>query len=84
MTKFVETRPYSDPAAAAQKLVQIAQELVWPQGYAYTGVTNMAFLRAGGSVDEYGAGVAYGTAQGMFMIDESGTRITVKQAPAAP
>ncbi len=82
MQKFVESRPFSDPAAAAQKLVAIARELVWPQGYAYTGVTNTAFTRAGGSVAEYGAGVAYGTAHGLFSIDESGTRITVKPASA--
>jgi hypothetical protein len=81
MMKFV-ARPFADPAAAAQKLVEITQELVWPQGYAYTGVTNTAFTRAGGSVAEYGAGVKYGIAQGLFTIDESGTRISVTQAPA--
>ncbi len=52
MKNLIETRPFSNPAAAGKKLVEIAEELVWPQGYAYTGVTNMAFLRAGGSAAE--------------------------------
>jgi hypothetical protein len=66
-----------DPEAAARKLVAIARDLTCAQGWAYTGVTNTAFLRAGGSVAEYGAGIAHGIAHGLFAVDTSGTRITV-------
>ena len=83
MMKFVESRPFADPVAGARKLIEIAQELVCPQGFAYTGVTNMAFLRAGGSVEEYLAAVSHGQARRLLAIDESGTRITVKQVTAA-
>lgn len=83
MMKFVESRPYANPADAARKLLELAIELRCPQGWAYTGVTNMAFLRAGGTVDEYGAARAYGTSQGWFEIDESGTRIMIKTTDAA-
>jgi hypothetical protein len=77
MTKFVESRPFADPEAAALKLLEIASDLTCAQGWAYTGVTNTAFLLAGGSVAEYGAGIAHGKAHGLFAIDSSGTRITV-------
>lgn len=84
MTKFVEPRPFADPEAAALKLLEIARDLTCAQGWAYTGVTNTAFLRAGGSVAEYGAGIGHGKAHGMFAIDTSGTRITVLKTTKSP
>ena len=69
MTKFVESRPFADPEAAALKLLEIARDLTCAQGWAYTGVANTAFLRAGGSVPEYGAGIARGIAHDIFAID---------------
>lgn len=83
MMKFVDSRPYANPETAARKLLELAIELRCPQGWAYTGVTNMAFLRAGGSVEDYGAARAFGTAQGWFEIDESGTRINIKAASSS-
>jgi hypothetical protein len=77
MAKFVGSHPFADPEAAALKLLEIARDLTCAQGWAYTGVTNTAFLHAGGSVAEYGAGIAHGSTHGMFAIDTSGTRITV-------
>ncbi|WP_157043610.1 hypothetical protein [Nitrobacter hamburgensis] len=77
MVKFVESRPFANPESAARKLAEIARELTCAQGWAYTGVTNTAFLRAGGNVAEYGAGIAHGIAYGLFAIDTSGTRITI-------
>jgi hypothetical protein len=84
MTKFVESRPFADHEAAALKLLDIARDLTCAQGWAYTGVTNTAFLRAGGSVPEYGAGIEHGKAHGMFAIDTSGTRITVLETTKSP
>ena len=45
--------------------------------HAYTGVTNILFLRAGGTVDDYAAGCAFATAKKWFEIDRSGTRIVL-------
>lgn len=61
--KFVEPRPYADPDAAARKLLDIVRTSIAESGlaWAYTGVTNTAFMRAGGGVPEYAAGIAYGT-----------------------
>jgi hypothetical protein len=77
-------RPFADPAVAARKLLEIvrAKEIAVGQ-YTYTGVTNSAFVAAGGSVEEYSAGRKYATAQRWFEIDSSGTRIVLLQAGAA-
>jgi hypothetical protein len=45
--------------------------------FAYTGVTNSMFTRAGGSFAEYSEGMAYATAQKWLAVDRSGTRITL-------
>jgi hypothetical protein len=67
----------------ARKLLEIvrAKEIAVGQ-YTYTGVTNSAFVAAGGSVEEYSAGRKYATAQRWFEIDSSGTRIILLQAGA--
>jgi hypothetical protein len=52
----------------------------WPKvklRHAYTGTTNTAFTRAGGSVDEYSVGMKHAAAQKWFEIDTSGTRIVL-------
>jgi hypothetical protein len=71
--KFHEDHPFAKPEAAARKLLEIvlAKDIDVGQ-YAYTGVTNTAFLQAGGNVAEYLAGRDYAIAQGWFKI---GTRI---------
>jgi hypothetical protein len=82
--KFIEKRPYADPEAAARKLLEIvlAAKDIGVGRYTYTGVTNTAFMQAGGSVAEYIAGRDYAAAQGWFEIDRSGTRIVLLQAGA--
>ena len=63
--------------SAARELLRLYREHTadgYP--YAYTGVTNMEFLRGGGTVSEYRAGIDYGIAQGWFSI-EAGSRVTV-------
>jgi hypothetical protein len=84
MVKFVESRPFANPESAARKLAEIADDLTCAQGWAYTGVTNTAFLRAGGNVAEYGVGITHGIAHGIFAIDTSGTRITVLETTKSP
>jgi hypothetical protein len=81
--KYITDRPFAEPEAAARKLLEIvrAKEIAVGQ-YTYTGVTNSAFVAAGGSVEEYSAGRKYATAQRWFEIDSSGTRIILLQAGA--
>jgi len=77
------TGPQARPEAAARKLLEIVLSNDIDVGqHAYTGATNTAFLRAGGSVAEYAAGRDYAVAQGWFEIDRSGTRIILLQAGA--
>jgi hypothetical protein len=74
---FVPDPNYPTPESAARELLRLYREHTadgYP--YAYTGVTNMEFLRGGGTVSEYRAGIDYGIAQGWFSI-EAGSRVTV-------
>ena len=77
--KFVgdSDRPFSDPDAAARKLLDIVRRSIAESGlrYAYTGATNTAFTDAGGSVAEYLTGMKHAAAQKWFEVDRSGTRI---------
>jgi hypothetical protein len=77
--KFAANRPYADPEAAARLLLDIVRGSIDESKlpYAYTGATNTAFTRAGGSIAEYTAGMAYTVAQKWLKIDSSGTRITI-------
>ena len=53
--KYASDRPFADPATAARKLLDIVRASIAESRlpYAYTGATNTAFTRAGGSVLEY-------------------------------
>ncbi|MGN6284521.1 MAG: hypothetical protein ACTHM2_05155 [Afipia sp.] len=52
---------YPTPEAAARELLRIYREhIAAGSPHAYTGVTNMAFLQGGGTVEEYRAGVVHG------------------------
>lgn len=74
---FIPDAKYPTPEAAARELLRIFREHTkdgYP--YAYTGASNMEFLRGGGSVDEYRAGIDYGVQQGWFSV-EAGSRVSV-------
>ena len=75
--KYFSDRPFNDPEAAARKLLDLVRTSISSSGLpcAYTGAVNLAFMRAGGSGDEYVAGVQHATAQKWFEVDRSGTRI---------
>ena len=77
--KFKEGHPFSDPATAARKLLDIVRASIAESRlpYAYTGATNTDFLRAGGSVDEYTVGMKHAAAQKWIEVDRSGTRIVL-------
>lgn len=77
--KFIADRPFSDPDAAARKLLDIVRGSIAKSNlpYAYTGATNTDFTRAGGSVDEYSVGMKQAVALKLFEVDRSGTRVVL-------
>jgi len=71
--KYVTGRPFADPAAAARKLVEIANAAEAVQdGRAHSDLINAAFLDAGGTPAEYRAGIEHAISKGWLWRHESG------------
>lgn len=68
--KFVELKTALTAPAAASKIAELIEAEM-----AETGSLNNAFTRAGGSLAEYRAGRDHGIAEGLFTVDDSGSRI---------
>jgi hypothetical protein len=82
--KFVESRSFADPDAAARKLVEIASTIEPVQnGRIYIELVNAPLLKAGGSPDEYRAGLDRAIAKGWLTRHESGTYVKFTEAGAA-
>ena len=82
--KFAEPRPYADPNAAARKLVEIASTIEPVQdGRIFVELVNAPFLKAGGSPDEYRAGIDRALVKGWLIRHESGTYVRFTEAGAA-
>jgi hypothetical protein len=81
--KFVGDRAFSDPEVAARKLVEIANT-VDPVADAriFIELVNLPFLRAGGTPDEYRAGLKRAIEKGWFELHESGSYLKFTQAGA--
>ena len=64
--KFINQRPYADPAVAARKLLEIANATEAVQdGRIYIEKINGQFLfQEGGTPEEYGAGLKFAIDQG--------------------
>jgi hypothetical protein len=74
--KFIEPHTFADPDAAARKLIEIANASeVVQDGRIYIELINRAFLDAGGSPDEYRAGLDRAIAKGWLWRHESGTYV---------
>jgi hypothetical protein len=72
--KFVEPHPFTNPDAAARKLVEIANGVEAVQdGRIYIERVNELFLAAGGSGDQFRAGIERGVTLGWLWRHESGT-----------
>ena len=72
--KFVEHPPFADPDAAARKLVEIANGVEAVQnGRIYIERVNEPFLAAGGSAEQFRAGIERAIALGWLWRHESGT-----------
>jgi hypothetical protein len=82
--KFVEPSRFTDPDAAARKLVEIANAVEPVQdGRIYIEKINGPFLfKEGGSPAEYGAGLDLAIANGWLSRHESGTYVKFTQAGA--
>jgi hypothetical protein len=84
VNKFVESRPFADPDAAARRLIEIANSGEPIQdGRIHIEKINGPFLfREGGSPAEYGAGMKLAIERGWLWMHESGTYAKFTQAGA--
>ena len=84
MNKFVAERPYSDPEAAARKLLEIANSVEAVQdGRIHIELINGPFLfELKGMPDEYSAGLKLAIDRGWIDLHESGTYVKFTQAGA--
>jgi hypothetical protein len=81
--KFATERPYADPEIAARKLIEIANTVEAVQdGRIHIEKINWPFLQAGGSADEYVAGLQMAIDRGWLEIHRSGTYVKFTQAGA--
>jgi hypothetical protein len=82
--KFVGSRPFADPDAAARKLIEIANATEAVQdGRIHIEKINGPFLyREGGSPAEYGAGMKLAIERGWLWMHESGTYVKFTPAGA--
>jgi len=83
--KFVDSRPYADPEAAARKLMEIANSVEPVQdGRIHIEKVNGPFLfKESGSPAEYSAGMKLAIERGWLWLHESGTFVKFTDAGAA-
>jgi hypothetical protein len=82
--KFVERQPLADPNAAARKLVEIANGVEAVQdGRIFIERVNEPFLAAGGSGEQFRAGIERAIALGWLWRHESGTYVRFTDSGAA-
>jgi hypothetical protein len=81
--KFVEPSPFTDPDAAARKLLEIANATEPAQdGRIYIELVNAAFLKAGGTAEQFRAGIQMEFDKGWLTQHESGTYVKFTDAGA--
>jgi hypothetical protein len=81
--KFVEPNPFTDPAATARKLLEIANATEPAQdGRIYIELVNAAFLKAGGTAERFRAGIQRAIDKGWMVRHESGTYVKFTPAGA--
>ena len=82
--KFVERHPFADPDAAAREIIEIANGVDAAQdGRIFIERINEPFLAAGGSGEEFRAGVERAIALGWVWRHESGTYLKFTESGAA-
>jgi hypothetical protein len=81
--KFVEPSHFTDPDAAARKLVEIANSVEAVQdGRIYIELINGPFLKEGGTPDQYRAALARAIKLDWLSLHESGTYVKFTPAGA--
>jgi hypothetical protein len=76
MTKFLQPRPFIDPDVAARKLVEIANATEPAHdGRIYIELVNAAFLKAGGTAEQFRDGIQGAVDKGWMVRHESGTYV---------
>ena len=81
--KFVEPSSFLDPDATARNLVEIANAIEPAQdGRIYIELVNGAFLKAGGTPDQYRAGIQRAIDKGWLTRHELGTYVKFTAAGA--
>ena len=84
MKKFVDDHPFADRDAAARKIIEIANDVEAVQnGRIYIERVNAPFLAAGGSGDDFRAGIERAVALGWLWLHESGTYVRFTDVGAA-
>jgi hypothetical protein len=82
--KFAADRPFANADVAARKLVEIANDIEAVQdGRIYIERVNAPFLTAGGSGDDFRAGIERAIALGWLWRHESGTYLKFTDSGAA-
>jgi hypothetical protein len=82
--KFVERRSFADPDLAARKIVEIANDVeAVMDGRIHIELINAPFLAAGGSGDDFRAGIERAIALGWLWQHESGTYVKFIDSGAA-
>jgi hypothetical protein len=82
--KFVEPNPFTDPDATARKLLEIANATEPAQdGRIYIELVNAAFLKAGGTGEQFRDGIQRAVDKGWMVRHESGTYVKFTDAGAA-
>jgi hypothetical protein len=82
--KLVERRPFTDPDVAARKLVEIANDVeAVMDGRVYIERVNALFLAAGGTGEDFRAGIERAVALGWLWLHESGTYLKFTDSGAA-
>ena len=82
--KFAAARPFANPDVAARKLVEIANGVKAVQECRiYIERANAPFLAAGGTGEDFRAGIERAIAKGWLWRHESGTYVKFTDAGAA-
>jgi hypothetical protein len=82
--KFAESSQFNDPNAATRRLIEIANAVEPVQdGRIYVERVNAPFLAAGGSGEEFRAGIERAIALGWLWRHESGTYLKFTETGAA-
>jgi hypothetical protein len=82
--KFVERHPFTDPDAGARKIVEIANDVeAVMDGRIYIERVNAPFLAAGGTGEDFRAGIERAIELGWLSRHESGTYVKFTDSGAA-